>query len=451
MFLDWVENLPDRWKAKPLRSLASYAVSNVNKSVLRDEIPVRLCNYTDVYHNEFIDLGLDFMRATASEHEIEKFGLSVGDIIITKDSETWDDIGVPALVRETADDLVCGYHLAILRPDREIIDGAFLFRCLQAKSVRLQLELSAKGVTRFGLPKSEIGAMTLPVPPLSRQRAIADHLDRETARLDALVAAKERLLELLAEKRQALIDHAVTGSLDPQALSCDAGAATAGEGRACVAGSCEPEHDSQHMWPVKRLRFLTQDGTSIRRRKILTDAEKVTFLPMENIGDQGEIDRSIIRDIDDVRGGYTQFFDGDVLVAKITPCFENGKGALVNGTLSGVGYGTTELHVLAPGDEIDGRFLYYVTASGTFRGLGEAAMYGAAGQKRVPEEFIRNYPVPAPPYAQQRAIADYLDRETARIDGLAARTRDTIALLRERRAALVAAAVTGQIGMELAS
>ena len=304
------------------------------------------------------------------------------------------------------------------------------------------------------MPRAEwsfIGNMPVPVPDWERQRVIADFLDRETERLDALVAAKERLLELLAEKRQALIDHAVTGCLDPQALSCDAGASTAGEGRVCVAGSCEPEHDSQHMWPVKRLRFLTQDGISSRRRRILTDAEKVTFLPMENIGDQGEIDRSIIRDIDDVRGGYTQFFDGDVLVAKITPCFENGKGALVNGTLSGVGYGTTELHVLAPGDEIDGRFLYYVTVGRTFRGLGEAAMYGAAGQKRVPEEFIRNYPVPAPPYAQQRTIADYLDRETARIDELAARTRDTIALLRERRAALVAAAVTGQIDMERAS
>ena len=143
MFLDWVENLPDRWQVKPLRSLARYAVSNVNKSVSRDEIPVRLCNYTDVYHNEFIDLDLDFMRATASEHEIEKFRLLVDDIIITKDSESWDDIGVPALVRKTANDLVCGYHLAILRPDRKTIDGAFLLRCLQAKPIRLQLELSA--------------------------------------------------------------------------------------------------------------------------------------------------------------------------------------------------------------------------------------------------------------------------------------------------------------------
>jgi type I restriction enzyme S subunit len=141
---------------------------------------------------------------------------------------------------------------------------------------------------------------------------------------------------------------------------------------------------------------------------------------MEAIGEKGELDLSAVRDIEDVRTGYTQFFDGDVLIAKITPCFENGKGALVRGTLQGVGFGTTELHVLTPSPEVDGQFLYYITASELFRKLGEAGMTGAAGQKRVPEDFVRDFRVPVPPIYQQRAIADYLDRETARLDGLMA-------------------------------
>ena len=179
-----------------------------------NEVPVRLCNYTHVYNNEFITLELPFMESTATEGEISKFGLAVDDVVITKDSESWDDIGVPALVRETASDLVCGYHLALLRPRKEAMYGAFLFRCLQAKPIRIQLELSANGVTRFGLPKSEIGAMAIPVPPIPQQRAIADYLDREMARIDALIAAKERVLALLTEKRQALIATAVTRGLD---------------------------------------------------------------------------------------------------------------------------------------------------------------------------------------------------------------------------------------------
>ena len=145
--LDWIDALPDGWEAKPLRSIADYVVSNVDKVPAEDEIPVRLCNYTDVYNNEFITLALNFMQATASEDEIAKFGLCADDVAITKDSESWDDIGVPAPVRETASDLVCGYHLALLRPHKLKMDGAFLFRCLQAKPVRVQLELAANGVT----------------------------------------------------------------------------------------------------------------------------------------------------------------------------------------------------------------------------------------------------------------------------------------------------------------
>ena len=99
-----------------MRSAATYVVSNVDKVPDDNEIPIRLCNYTDVYNNEFITPDLDLMQATASEAEISKFGVAVDDVIITKDSESWDDIGVPALVRETAGDLVCGYHLALLRP-----------------------------------------------------------------------------------------------------------------------------------------------------------------------------------------------------------------------------------------------------------------------------------------------------------------------------------------------
>lgn len=411
--LSWTNHLPEGWEAKPLHSVANYAASNVDKVSNDEEIPVRLCNYTNVYNNEFITLALDFMHGTASEAEIMNFGLKPGDVILTKDSESWNDIGVPALVCETADDLVCGYHLALLRPLEQKMDGAFLFRCIQAEPVRKQLELAANGVTRFGIPKAKIGALMLPVPSLAQQRAIADYLDRETARLDALVATKERLLDLLAEKRRALITRAVTA-----------------------------EH-----WPKKRLRLITHQGTSETKQARLAQTTQVTFLPMEAIGEQGQLDMSICRDLDDVRSGYTQCFDGDVLVAKITPCFENGKGALLNGALNGVAYGTTELYVLTPGPEMDGKFLYYVTTSLRFRRLGEARMTGAAGQQRVPENFVRDYPAAVPPLPEQRAIADFLDRETARLDDLTKKTEKTIELLKERRTALIAAVVTGQINV----
>src|SRR5215217_1031414 len=130
-------------------------------------------------------------------------------------------------------------------------------------------------------------------------------------------------------------------------------------------------------WRNIRLRFLLRKTLTPEQKQELAEARRVTFLPMEAVGEKGELDLSIVKDIEDVSTGYTLFFDGDVLVAKITPCFENGKGAVVRGTLNGVGFGTTELHVLSPIPEINARFLYYLTVSPHFRQHGEGEMTGA--------------------------------------------------------------------------
>lgn len=199
---------------------------------------------------------------------------------------------------------------------------------------------------------------------------------------------------------------------------------------------------SRDEWPVKRLRFVTRRGPSEELRRRLGQRWQVTFVPMEAIGEQGQLDVSVVRDIEDVHTGYSQFSEGDVIVAKITPCFENGKGALVKGTRGGFAFGTTELHVLTPRPVLDGRFLYYVTMTPQFRRLGQACMTGAAGQQRVPEDFVRDYRVQIPPISEQIAIAGYLDRETARLDALVAAEERLLDLLTEKRRAIITGTVT---------
>lgn len=191
-----------------------------------------------------------------------------------------------------------------------------------------------------------------------------------------------------------------------------------------------------------RLRFLSERSLTPERREVLASAAEATFLPMEAIGEQGSLDTETVRPVEDVQSGYTMFFDGDVVIAKITPCFENGKGALIRGMANGLGFGTTELHVVAPRPELDERYLYYLTAGPHFRSWGEAQMTGAAGQKRVPTDFVLDYRVPVFDQAKQRAIADFLDAETARIDALIAAKENLLAILAEKRRALVTQAVT---------
>ena len=269
------------------------------------------------------------------------------------------------------------------------------------------------------------------VPPSSEQRAIAAFLDRETAKIDALVSKKERLIELLREKRTALISHAVTKGLDPDAPMKDSGIEWLGK---------IPKH-----WEIKRLKYVTDLNPKASEGRKLDSAMEVSFVHMESVGEYGGLDLSLTKDLADVGDGYTYFADGDVLVAKITPCFENGKGSLAEGLVNGVAFGTTELHVLRCGPELDNWFAFHLTLTDVFRKLGEAEMYGAGGQKRVPESFITNLKYPIPPLPDQRAIAAFLDQESAKIDALAAKVEEAVARLKELRVALVSAAVTGRI------
>lgn len=136
--------------------VADLRISGVDKKIDPSEIPVRLCNYTDVYYNNVVHAGLKFILGSAIKKEIDKCALYPGDVVITKDSEKHDDIGVPALVRDNVPDLICGYHLAILCPDPSVIDGSYLFYVLNSYRVQKQFHAYANGITRFGLRKTDI-------------------------------------------------------------------------------------------------------------------------------------------------------------------------------------------------------------------------------------------------------------------------------------------------------
>lgn len=168
---------------------------------------------------------------------------------------------------------------------------------------------------------------------------------------------------------------------------------------------------------------------------------------MDVVNEYGGIRLNQTRVKTEVGGGYTEFQDGDVVIAKITPCFENGKGSIATGLVNSVAYGTTELHVLRAFQVLDYRFLFYLTITDGYRKLGESEMYGAGGQKRVPPEFCKNFLTPLPPLPEQTAIATYLDRETATIDRLVTKVEAAVARLQEYRTALITAAVTGKINV----
>jgi len=217
--VEWLGEIPEHWEVKRVKTVATYRVSNVDKVPADDERPVRLCNYTDVYYNEFVTPDMKLMETTATLDEVKRFRLHPGDVVITKDSEEWNDIAVPALVKESAPDLLCGYHLAFIRPNPKRLAGSFLFRCFQAEGVNQQFQVAASGVTRYGLPKSSIGSAWIAVPPLAEQKKIAAFVETQTAKIDQMVEKVESAIVKLQEYRTALITAAVTGKIDVRKAS----------------------------------------------------------------------------------------------------------------------------------------------------------------------------------------------------------------------------------------
>ncbi len=194
-------------------------------------------------------------------------------------------------------------------------------------------------------------------------------------------------------------------------------------------------------WEVKKLKY----GVTVNPAKEGIDKdsdELVVFLPMEKVGEDGKIDCTVKKPIADLYNGFTFFRKNDVIVAKITPCFENGKGAILNKLATDLGFGSTEFHVLRAKENINNLFLYYITKSEIFMKVGEAFMSGAAGQKRVPTGFISDFPLVTPHPEYQTTIANYLDRKTVQIDKLIAQKERLIELYEEEKTTIINQAVT---------
>ncbi len=210
--IEWLGEIPSHWELRKLKHISSVEFSNVDKHTIEGELPVKLCNYTDVYYNDFITPEMEFMKATALPREIEKFSLQKGDVLLTKDSESWDDIAVPAFIADEMENVLCGYHLAHVRP-LEIFDK-YLFWAFSSNNINDQYKVSANGITRYGLGKYSLENSLITIPPITEQKAIVSYLDVKNEKIKLEKRQFEKQIELLQEYRTALISAAVTGKVD---------------------------------------------------------------------------------------------------------------------------------------------------------------------------------------------------------------------------------------------
>lgn len=402
MISSWVDALPDGWRAGRLDHVANAWPSNVDKHTVEGQVPVRLCNYTDVYGNDSISADLDFMAASATHEQVDRFRLRRGDTVITKDSETADDIGVPAFVDYEASDFVCGYHLAIVRPSQSV-DPRFLYWVMASQTTRSQWAVLASGVTRVGIRSTDLRKIAIPLPPLHVQRFVANYLDRETARIDELIAAQQCLVELLSERRRSVLD----------------------------------DFASRVVGETRKLKYLFNPSSEGNRpnEEVLSVYRDYGVIPKASRFD------NFNRTPDDT-ARYLLVRPGDLVVNRMKAW----QGSLGISEYRGIVSGDYEVARPASDCHILPTFAHYLLRSP--RLIAQYAMRSTGirpSQWRLYWQQMGLIEIPVPSLEMQQTQVNHLEEQLAQIDVLALDAERLIELERERRSALITVAVTGQM------
>lgn len=399
-------------KVRQLKHLTAIKASNVDKKSVEGHVPISLCNYTDVYHNDLITKDMPFMQATATRSQIDAFTLRRGDVLITKDSESADDIGIPAYVSEDVDGLVSGYHLSLLRSNPDVMEPKFMFWALKAQPAQHHFTVSAKGITRFALGYDELGRTPIPLPTLEEQRAIVRFLDEETAKIDALIDKKRCLNGLLAERWQRI-----------------------------VAGVIEQAQADCRMMPLKR---LTTEPLKYGLSEVATERQPdlPRFVRITDIKDDGRLrEDSHVTVSEEIAQPYL-LRQGDVLLARSGATV--GKSFLYDeswGRACFAGYlvrARLDTRLVRP------RWVHLFTQSATYW----AWIQRTKIQATIPNVSAERYsilPVPVPAVDAQDRLLQECDSEEMRMRQVSAKNSEIVRHLEEYRSALITAAVTGQI------
>lgn len=397
----------------PLWRYVDIRMSNVDKKSKAGEQPVRLVNYMDVYYNQRITSELDFMVATASDEHIDRFRVQSGDLIITKDSESPDDIGIPALVSDSESDMVCAYHLSLLRPDEAVAVPRFLYWLLESGYAKSYWLNNSFGVTRYSILAGTISRLPVPNYGLDKQRKISDYLDRETGEIDAMIAKLDDLVSALDARRTSAVDRAFHGAAQGPTVSVQMIADVT------VGIVIEP---SKLYVPygqgVPALR-----GLNVAPGRILKD----NLVHISHEGHAGNL-KSELR-------------TGDVVTVRTGRA---GTTAVVPGEWDGANAIDLVLTRLHEGN--DPRFFYWYLLTTIARDRIDNDSVGSV-QSHFNVGALKRLRVPKMTADEQKRIANHLDEVTGRIDAMLVKVAELKTLLLERRSALITDVVTGRKDM----
>ena len=397
--------IPEHWEVKRLKLLGDIIPSNVDKKTKEGEQKVLLCNYVDVYKNDFITDDIKFMKASASDGQIEKLTLRKYDVIATKDSEDPLDIGVPALVEDDFDGIVCGYHLTLIRTNDDVLNGNYFYWVIRSEGISQYFYTKARGVTRYAIGSNVFKNLNIPIPEsLEEQSQIAKYLNHKITQLDTLIAKKEQLISLLQEERTAMINQAVTKGLDPNVSMKESGIEWLGE---------IPEH-----WEVVRLKYIlkVQSGKGIKNDELVEKGKYIVY------GGNGEMGRT-----DKISSDQS-----DLIIGRV--------GALCGNIHLVHGEKWISDNALFARTKENYEFIKFYLI---FLDLNRLANKNA--QPLITGTMVKEQSIGLPFIDEQIEIVNFIGNQSQRINSIISKTQQEINLLKEYKTALISEVVTGKV------
>lgn len=395
--IDWCPMIPDHWEEKRIKDIAFLQSGNSITAmdfVEDGKFPVYggngLRGYTNTYTNEG-----DYVL-------IGRQGALCGNINYAHGK------------------FYASEHAVVVYPKKEEIT-LWLGETLRTANLN-RLSMTA---AQPGLAVSTLNLQFISFPPKDERIRIAKYLDKKLSEIDHQVSLLTSKRDAYLRLKKSIINHAFTHGLDPNVKMKDSGIEWIGE---------VPEH-----WEVKRMKDICALSPNI---KSCPEYEYGSYLPMEGLRlDQIETSDELVSTL---QGKYTPFEDNDLLVAKVTPCFENGNIAIAKGLTNGVGFGSSEIFVLRANKYNNIRFLFYMSLSSKFHDKACATMCGVGGLKRISPLFMKTYIMAIPPSTEQNAIATYLDDKCAKIDTIVSNLDKQISRYADLKRSLIDEVITGK-------
>jgi type I restriction enzyme S subunit len=318
--------------------------------------------------------------------DLSKYSLRKGDVLFNN-TNSKELVGRACLVEEDMD-YAFSNHITRLRVNKQLITPGWMVLSINYLWLKgYFLSICRKWIGQAGVNIRMLKSTKIPLPRLEDQKRIVTRVEKLISR----VKEARRLKEIAIEESEKIMQAALNKVFN----------------------------EAKEKWGLTRLVRICKINPSKNEIRALPDDTQVTFVPMAAVSEiTGKIEKPEIKLLGEVRKGYTYFKENDVLFAKITPCMENGKSAIAKNLINGLGFGSTEFHVLRPLNGVLSSWIYYYIRQKLFRDYAARNMTGSVGQQRVPVQFLKNVEIPYPPIEEQKRFTAYLNKIRETLDSL---------------------------------